>query len=347
MQLDDFSYHLPKSLIAQKPLKNRDSSRLMVIDRPSGDSDDAVFRDLPAHLSSRDIVVVNRSRVMPARLFVRRPSGGAVEVFVTRCDDTHHFRALIGSSKRPKMGELLRPVDGSFTLKIEEYLDAREVRLSVSSSQPITEILEEKGHVPLPPYITRADESEDRVRYQTVYADEIGSVAAPTAGLHFNRRLLEVLQSNGVEILSVILHVGTGTFLPLDNEVVEQNSLHNERFSIDGELIQKIRTGKAQGKRIIAVGTTVTRVLESIYLKGLLDPASADASYEGETDLFIYPGFDFKVVDGLITNFHLPKSSLLLLVCAFLGREKTLACYNKAVSSKYRFYSYGDAMLIR
>jgi S-adenosylmethionine:tRNA ribosyltransferase-isomerase len=347
MQLDDFSYHLPKSFIAQKPLQQRDASRLMIVDRQSGAVDHAVFRDLPGYLSSDDIVVVNRSRVMPARLFVYRKSGGAVEVFVTRCEGERLFRALIGSSKRPKEGELLQPKDESFTLKIEESIDAREMRLRVVSSQSISEILETKGHVPLPPYIQRPDKAEDRERYQTVYADEKGSVAAPTAGLHFNQQLLERLHTNGVEVLSVILHVGLGTFLPLASEVIEQNSLHSERFSISREVIQKIQTGKAQGKRIIAVGTTVTRVLEAIYAKGQFDRTPSGHSIEGETDLFIYPGFNFHMVDGLITNFHLPKSSLLVLVCAFLGREKTLACYQQAVSLKYRFYSYGDAMLIR
>jgi S-adenosylmethionine:tRNA ribosyltransferase-isomerase len=347
MQLDDFSYELPPSFIAQKPLEKRDASRLMVIDRHSGDSIHAVFHDLPSYLSARDIVVVNRSRVMPARLFAYRETGGAVEVFVTRVETDRVFRALIGSSKRPKKGETLRAKDGSFSLKIEETLDAREMRLSVASSRAIGDILEEKGHVPLPPYIRRADEVEDRIRYQTVYADEAGSVAAPTAGLHFDPLLLERLRASGVEILSVVLHVGLGTFLPLDSEVVEDNSLHSERFSIEREVLQKIRDGKKEGKRIIAVGTTVTRVLESIHAQGLFDRTQPGRSVEGETELFIYPGFDFHVVDGLITNFHLPKSSLLLLVCAFLGREKTLACYNEAVSCKYRFYSYGDAMFIR
>lgn len=347
MQLDDFTYDLPKSFIAQKPLERRDSSRLMVVDRRSGRPIHAVFHDLPQYLSPQDIVVVNRSRVIPARLFVQRESGGAVEVFVTRCEDDKRFRALIGSSKRPKRGELLRAKDGSFTVRIDESLDAREMRLSVASSQSIGEILEAKGHMPLPPYIRRADREEDRFRYQTVYAEENGSVAAPTAGLHFDRMLLDRLRSNGVEILSVVLHVGLGTFLPLDSEVVEENSLHGERFAVEGEVLRKIRSGRMEGKRIIAVGTTVTRVLESVHMQGLLDRTPTDRSVEGETDLFIYPGFDFRVVDGMITNFHLPKSSLLLLVCAFLGREKTLACYNEAVSCKYRFYSYGDAMLIR
>jgi S-adenosylmethionine:tRNA ribosyltransferase-isomerase len=284
---------------------------------------------------------------MPARLFVYRESGGAVEVFVTRVEGDRLFRALIGSSKRPREGEILRPKDGSFALKIEESLDAREMRLSVASPGPITDILRNNGHVPLPPYIRRADEAEDRLRYQTVYADESGSVAAPTAGLHFDRPLLDRLRSGGVDILSVVLHVGLGTFLPLDSEVVEDNSLHGERFSVEGKVVQKIREGKAAGRRIIAVGTTVTRVLESIHAQGLFERPLPGRQLEGETNLFIYPGFDFRVVDGLITNFHLPKSSLLLLVCAFLGREKTLACYNEAVSCKYRFYSYGDAMFIR
>jgi len=347
MQLDDFSYELPPSFIAQKPLEERDASRLMVVERASGKTHHSIFRDLPHHLSSRDIVVVNRSRVLPARLFARRESGGAVEVFVTRRDGERSFRALIGSSKRPKRGEVLRARDGSFELKIEEVLDAREMRLSVVSARSIDEILEDGGHIPLPPYIRRADEEEDRLRYQTVYADENGSIAAPTAGLHFSQPLLERLRAKGVEILSVVLHVGTGTFLPLDSERVEENSLHSESFSIGTDVLRRIRTGRAEGKRIIAVGTTVTRVLESAHLRGLFEQVPSGDAVEGETDLFIYPGFAFQAVDGLITNFHLPRSSLLLLVCAFLGTEKTLACYREAVSCNYRFYSYGDAMLIR
>ncbi|NIM20751.1 MAG: tRNA preQ1(34) S-adenosylmethionine ribosyltransferase-isomerase QueA [Candidatus Latescibacteria bacterium] len=346
MRLDDFSYDLPESFIAQKPLEERDSSRLMVVEKLSGTRMHAIFRDLPDFLSSNDIVVVNRSRVVPARLFVRRESGGLVEVLFTRSEGKHVFRALVRSSKKPKIGEILRPEDQSYELRVEERVSERETRLSVVAQRNLDDILDEKGHVPLPPYIRRSDEPEDRTRYQTIFAKEAGSVAAPTAGLHFDTRLLNRLHSRGIDVLSLVLHVGPGTFLPLDREIVEQNRLDSEAFSISGKVLQKIKKGKAEGKRIVAVGTTVTRLLETAHIEGLFDKVSLKDDYDGETDLFIYPGFEFHVVDRLITNFHLPKSSLLLLVCAFLGREKTLACYNEAVARGYRFYSYGDAMLI-
>ncbi len=347
MHLDDYFYELPRSLIAQNPLEKRDASRLMVVDRESGAWDHAVFRDLPEYFSRGDVLVLNRSRVVPARLFVRRESGGAVEVLFTRYVGENLFQAIVGSSKRLKKGELLSPKNREFVFEVQGKVSDKEMRLRLVSPRTLDEVLESYGHVPLPPYIQREDEPGDRMRYQTVYAEEAGSVAAPTAGLHFEKKLLERLRLDGVEVLSLVLHVGPGTFLPLEKNTVEANRLPAEVFSVNGTVLRRIEDSKARGNKITAVGTTVTRVLESAYQERLFDRVRSRESYQGETDLFIYPGFEFRIVDRLITNFHLPKSSLLLLVCAFLGKEKVMACYDEAVARGYRFYSYGDAMLIR
>ena len=355
MRLDAFDYHLPKSLIAQTPLEDRSSSRLMVVDRATGRFEHASFRDLPSFLTPGDLLVVNRSRVMRARLFVRRSTGARVELFVTRVLDDKRFIALANPMRRTKPGEVLSGEDGSFECRILAREGEREVVAEIASAHSVHDVLEEYGHVPLPPYIARPDSDLDRDRYQTVFAREKGSVAAPTAGLHFTDSLLAEIRSRGVEVESVILHVGLGTFLPLEDDIVENNKLHSESFSVAGTTLDAIARAKSSGRRVIAVGTTVTRVLETVCRRGLLDGAGAaipdgDESrkdFTGETDIFIYPGYGFGCVDRLITNFHLPMSSLLLLVCAFLGTEKTLACYEAAVREKYRFYSYGDAMLIR
>jgi S-adenosylmethionine:tRNA ribosyltransferase-isomerase len=346
MHLNDFSYDLPESLIAQKPLAKRTASRLMTIDRRSGTRQHSTFAELPSFLTQDDVLVVNSSKVLPARLFVRRPMGGAVEVLVTRRESEGFFTAIVGSSKRPRPGEILAPPDGNFHFEVVEETSGREMRLKVVSGGQLDTILEGHGHVPLPPYIRREDGAEDSQRYQTVYADQSGSVAAPTAGLHFDTRLLDNLRSAGIEVLPVTLHVGPSTFLPLEADRIEDNRLSGECFSVTRPVLQCIKETKRQGKRIVAVGTTVTRVLETLHLEGHLDgPLPAD-KIDGETTLFIYPGFEFRVIDRLITNFHLPRSSLLVLVSAFLGRPATLDCYREAVSTGYRFYSYGDAMLI-
>jgi len=347
MHLDDFTYDLPESFIAQKPLAERTASRLMVIDRQSGARRHSTFAELAQFLTPDDVLVVNSSKVLPARLFVQRETGGAVEVLVTRRESGGLFTAIVGSSKRPRPGELLSPPESDFCFEVIEEMGSREMRLKVVSNQPLDTILERYGHVPLPPYIRREDVAEDSQRYQTVYADETGSVAAPTAGLHFDTRLLDHLRSAGIMVLSVTLHVGPGTFLPLEDDRIKNNRLSGECFSVTRPVIQRIKEAKRQGKRIVAVGTTVTRVLEALHLKGLLDGPPPDETVSGETNLFIYPGFEFQVIDRLITNFHLPRSSLLVLVSAFLGRQTTLDCYREAVSTGYRFYSYGDAMLIR
>jgi S-adenosylmethionine:tRNA ribosyltransferase-isomerase len=347
MRLDAFDYHLPKSLVAQEPLEDRSSSRLMVVDRATGGFEHASFRDLPSYLTPGDLLVVNRSRVMRARLFVRRSTGARVELFVTRVLDDKRFAALANPMRRTKPGEVLRGENAAFECRILAREGEREVVAEIASPQSVHDVLESYGHVPLPPYIARPDSDIDRDRYQTVFAREKGSVAAPTAGLHFTEDLLSAIRSRGIDVESVVLHVGLGTFLPLDDEVVENNKLHSESFSVRGAALDAIARCRASGGQVVAVGTTVTRVLETVHGAGVLSGDEPRKDFAGETDIFIYPGYEFGCVDKLITNFHLPMSSLLLLVCAFLGAEKTLACYEAAVREKYRFYSYGDAMLIR
>jgi S-adenosylmethionine:tRNA ribosyltransferase-isomerase len=347
MRLSEFSYHLPEYLIAQEPLQERTASRLMVADRSSGKWTHSLFTRLPQLLESGDVLVVNRSRVVPARLFVKRKTGGEVEVFYLHSFEEKTFSALVRPAAKIKIGETLTCPQGNFTLQVAKKKSTRVMELKVTSGQRIEEVLQSFGHVPLPPYISRPDTFADRSRYQTVYAREGGSVAAPTAGLHFSDSILDEIKSRGVDLHSVVLHVGPGTFLPLDDATVEKNTLHYERFSVDGATLAAIDTAKAEGRRVVAVGTTVTRVLESVFRQGLFESPPADGTLTAETNLFIYPGFEFQVVDKLLTNFHLPESSLILLVSAFFGREKTLACYEEAVKQAYRFFSYGDAMLIR
>jgi S-adenosylmethionine:tRNA ribosyltransferase-isomerase len=345
MRLDAFDYHLPKPLIAQKPRRDRSGSRMLVVDRVTGERAHERFGDLDQFVEPGDVVVVNRSRVIPARLFVRRQSGGRVELLVVEIVGGTEFLAIGSPLRRLKAGDSLRGVEGDFVCEIVERVGDREVRVRVTSGQDVMDILEASGHVPLPPYIARADEDADRARYQTIFAKENGSVAAPTAGLHFDTEVLGRLDDRGVTLCSVVLHVGLGTFMPLESEVVEDNSLHTEAYSVSGETLGIIRHAKASGHRVIAVGTTVTRVLETL-AEAILS-AGHEAGCDGKTSLFVYPGYEFKIVDGMITNFHLPQSSLLLLVCAFLGTETTLECYQEAVNREYKFYSYGDAMLIR
>jgi S-adenosylmethionine:tRNA ribosyltransferase-isomerase len=346
MRLDAFDYHLPGSLIAQRPLAERSASRLMVVDRASGRFEHAGFRDLPEFLDPGDVLVVNRSRVIPARLLVRRRSGGRIELLVTRVIDERSFRAMASPMRRIRVGDALIGEDGEFSCCVVARENEREVRVEVAPTHTVDAVLEARGHVPLPPYIDRPDEESDRDRYQTIFADERGSVAAPTAGLHFTVPLLERLRTREIEVRSVVLHVGLGTFLPLEREIVEENALHSERFSIDGKTLASVSDARSAGRHVVAAGTTTCRALETAW-KSRPPAVIGGQNLEGETDLFIYPGYEFACVDRLVTNFHLPRSSLLLLVCAFLGAEKTLACYRAAVKEKYRFYSYGDAMLIR
>lgn len=344
MRLDAFDYDLPESLIAQEPLPERSASRLMVVERASGTPSHRAFRDLPSLLEAGDVLVLNRSRVIPARLLVKRASGGAAELFIVAIESDTVFRAIGQPLRKLTPGDVVAG-DG-FACRIVERVGEREVRVEVTGGGSVREVANRHGHMPLPPYIQRGDAPADRERYQTVFAKEEGSVAAPTAGLHFDAALLAAIEERGVRIEYVVLHVGLGTFFPLDHDTVEDNVLHTEAFSIDGRTIAAIREAKAAGRRVVAVGTTVARVLESAWQDGLQDRVPGDDRYDGSTDIFIYPGYAFRSIDALVTNFHLPKSSLLLLVSAFLGREATLACYEGAVRERYRFYSYGDAMFI-
>jgi S-adenosylmethionine:tRNA ribosyltransferase-isomerase len=347
MRLDAFDYPLPEKLVAQKPLADRGASRLMVVDRRGGGVRHARFRDLPRFLKEGDVLVVNRSRVIPARLLTRRRSGGRVELLALKILGEKQFLATGQPLRKLQPGTSLHGDDGDYLCRIVHRSGEREVLVQVESNHTVAGLLEEFGHVPLPPYIQRADEPLDRERYQTVYASEDGSVAAPTAGLHIAGDLIAALEERGITVCSLVLHVGMGTFLPLANEVVEENSLHRESYAVDGAVIQRLRRAKKNGGRVVAVGTTTTRALESLYRAGHFEGHETPAACHGETGLFIHPGYEFGVVDALVTNFHLPKSSLLVLVGAFLGVERVLECYRVAVEKEYRFFSYGDAMFIR
>jgi S-adenosylmethionine:tRNA ribosyltransferase-isomerase len=348
MRLDDFSYHLPESAIAQQAPADRASSRLMVVDRAGALAPvDAAFRDLPDLLDASDVVVVNRSRVVPARMLLFRASGAAIEVLFIRALGPDRFVAWVRALRRLSTGEALYSESGEALVRFVEPLGDREavLRVDPATRASLDALLDRDGHVPLPPYIRRPDTPDDRERYQTVFAREKGSVAAPTAGLHFDADVLSRLRGRGIDVVSLVLHVGPGTFQPLEHDVVEDNVLGREPFVLDEDTARRIIDARASGRRIVAVGTTVTRALETAAERGWLEEPPSTRS--GETNLFIHPGYTFRVVDRLVTNFHLPRSSLLLLVSAFLGRERTLECYRRGVERGYRFYSYGDAMLIR
>jgi S-adenosylmethionine:tRNA ribosyltransferase-isomerase len=346
----DFDFDLPPDLIAQEPPPERGTSRLLVLDRASGAVAHHTFRDLPRLLQRGDLLVVNDTRVFPARLLGRRlPGGGAVECLLVRrlAADAQGevWEALVHPGQRLKEGSRMEFIGGDVALFGEvlerRFHGRRTVRLR-SEGAPLEEAIDRLGHVPLPPYIKRPDRDEDRQRYQTVYAEQRGSIAAPTAGLHFTPALLQELEAHGIERVSITLHVGYGTFQPIRVEEVEQHRMEPEQYEVSAETAAALSRARAEGRRIIAVGTTTTRTLESLRISesGEIQPG------RGTTDLFIYPGHQFTIVSGLITNFHLPRSSLLMLVAAFAGRDHILAAYRTAVAERYRFYSYGDAMLI-
>jgi S-adenosylmethionine:tRNA ribosyltransferase-isomerase len=343
LHISDFDYDLPPELIAQEPLARRDDSRLLVLDRKSGGLHHHVFRDLPGLLRPGDLLVVNRSRVIPARLLGTRAGGGAAEVLLLRDRGGDVWEALVRPGRRLRAGTRVR-VDDALQVEIlggPPLADGRRrVQLLASSASPAREV-ERLGHVPLPPYIRREDRPSDRQRYQTVYAKEPGSVAAPTAGLHFTAELLRGLQEGGIERAEVLLHVGPGTFRPVRVDDVRDHAVPAETYALPGETAAAIARTRARGGRVVAVGTTTTRVLETA-----ADDRGCVAAGEGETGLVIVPGHRFRAVDVLVTNFHLPRSSLLLLLCAFAGRERILQAYAEAVRQRYRFYSYGDAMLV-
>jgi S-adenosylmethionine:tRNA ribosyltransferase-isomerase len=341
-RLASYDYVLPPELVAQAPLAERDASRLLVLDRETGAVEHARFAELPERLRPGDLLVTNRSRVFPARLLGRRERGGRAEILLVRRRGDGAWDAMLRPGRRLRAGMLVEVAPG-LRVRIEgEGAESvlRSVRL-LAEGQSEEAALERFGHAPLPPYIRRADAPEDRERYQTVYAREPGSVAAPTAGLHFTQEVLERLAARGVERAEIVLHVGPGTFRPVEVEDVRQHRVEPERLLVPEATADAIELARAQARRVVAVGTTVTRALESG-----LDAAGRLRPGERETDLVIVPGHRFRVVNALLTNFHLPGSSLLLLASAFAGRERLLAAYRAAIARRYRFYSYGDAMLI-
>jgi S-adenosylmethionine:tRNA ribosyltransferase-isomerase len=336
MRRADFSYPLPQELIARYPAPERGGSRLLALDGGSGALRDLRFADLPALLAPGDLLVLNDTRVVPARLHGRKASGGACEILLERVLGPRRLLAQARASKGLRPGGTVDLPGGARATVIGRRGDLYELELD----RDALPFLDTHGSMPLPPYLGRDAEAADRERYQTVYAGEPGAVAAPTAGLHFDEAMLARLRQAGVGIAKLTLHVGAGTFQPLRAEAVEAHRLHAERYRLPAETVGAIAATRACGHRVVAVGTTVVRALEAAALPGTLTAG------EGETDIFIRPGFRFRVVDALLTNFHLPESSLLVLVAAFAGRERVLAAYHHAIAERYRFYSYGDAMFI-
>jgi S-adenosylmethionine:tRNA ribosyltransferase-isomerase len=336
MRVADFSFELPDSLIARHPLAERHGSRLLVLDGPSGALDHRQFTDLPGFLRPGDLMVFNNTRVIPARVFGQKASGGKLEILVERVLDSHSVLAHVRSSKSPKPGSMIL-IDGGGEAEMVARHDALfELRFN----EEVLPLLDRVGHMPLPPYIDRPDDSADRERYQTVYAKKAGAVAAPTAGLHFDEALLAQIRGMGVETAFVTLHVGAGTFQPVRVEKLEDHHMHKEWLEVSQDVVDAVQACKARGGRVVAVGTTSVRSLESAARDGVLKP------FSGDTDIFIFPGRPFHVVDALVTNFHLPESTLLMLVSAFAGYPETMAAYAAAVANEYRFFSYGDAMFI-
>jgi len=338
MRRSEFQFDLPEDLIAQDPPPERAGGRLLVLDAATDRLEDRIVRDLPDLLAPGDLLVFNDTRVLPARLHGRKDSGGEVEVMVERVLGPHEARAQVRASKALKPGRSLH-----FEPDVRAQVLAREgefYRLRFETPETVEKLLARIGHVPLPPYIRRPDAALDQERYQTVFARVPGAVAAPTAGLHFDGALLERLAARGVEFDHVTLHVGAGTFQPMRSEHVHEHTMHSEWLNVGAELVERIRATRARGGRVIAVGTTVVRALETAMLDGEL------RRYAGETTIFLFPGRPVRSVDGLFTNFHLPESTLLMLVCAYAGHERVLAAYRHAVASRYRFFSYGDAMLV-
>jgi len=342
VKLNDFDYRLPTELIAQEPAAERDLSRLMVLDIAENTLRHRAFADFPEYLSAGDLLVVNDTKVFPARLIGKKAgTGGEVEIFLLSPSTDGTWEALSRPARRLKTGTVVEFGDGILRVEIVDKGGHGRVRVSLNADIPLEEAIDAVGKTPLPPYIRRDPSEDDRERYQTVYARERGSVAAPTAGLHFNKRVLEEITSRGISQASVTLHVGIGTFRPLSTDEAERDTLHDEYCTVPASTVDRIRECKRNGGRVFAVGTTTTRALEAAASgSGGLKP------YEGWTDIFIKPPHSFKTIDCLLTNFHLPRSSLLMMVSAFAGRERILAAYEEAVSERYRFYSYGDAMLI-
>lgn len=332
--LADFEYELPPDLIAKYPLEKRSASRLLCVDRTTGELQHRHFQDITSLISKDDLLICNNTRVIPARLLGFKASGGRVEVLIERIMNEFTALAHVRASKSPKPGTIL------FLGANVEVVGRQDDLFILRSHQSILKMLETYGEVPIPPYFERKSEAIDKERYQTIYAQHKGSVAAPTAGLHFDEEILKTLQEKGTRIEYLTLHVGAGTFAPVRVENIAEHRMHKEYVEVTAELVQKIKETKARGGRVIAVGTTTARSLETANRNGTLE------KFTGDTDIFIYPGFQFQCIDALITNFHLPASTLLMLVSAFGGYENIKKAYQAAVAARYRFYSYGDAMWI-
>lgn len=334
MKTEDFNYYLPKQLIAQTPLHVRHASRLLVFDRATGEITHSQFSKIHQFLRKGDLLVINKTRVFPGRLFARKDTGGKVEVLLLKRNSDTRWEVLVGG-KRIQRGKRL-----TFPQNIQgEIVDVLEgSKRIIEFNQPVDEVLPQIGEMPLPPYIH--ERLQDPERYQTVFSKQLGSAAAPTAGLHFTKESMEELIQQDIDFVEITLHVGLDTFAPVTEEIVEEHKIHTEWCEVEENAAEKINQAKLKGQRVIAVGTTSVRTLESAAYEGGVKPIS------GPTGLFIYPGYQFKVVDCMVTNFHLPQSSLLMLVSAFMGRENVMRCYEEAIRERYRFYSFGDAMLI-
>ncbi len=338
MKRSDFHFDLPEELIAHYPPVNRTDSRLLCLSRDIGDVKHRQFKDFSSLISENDLLVFNNTRVIPARLFGQKPSGGKVEILIERVMPENHILTQVRASKTPKAGSEI-----IFTGDVSAEVKGREgdfFILSFPTDISLMTLLDEIGHMPLPPYIKREDELSDRERYQTVYSEKQGAVAAPTAGLHFDHKLLAEISAKGVQTAKVTLHVGAGTFQSVRSERIEDHQMHVEYLEVDDEVCAKVRACRARGGRVVAIGTTTVRSLETASSSGEILP------YRGDSSIFIYPGYEFKSVDAMLTNFHLPESTLIMLVSAFAGRENILNAYKTAIERSYRFFSYGDAMLI-
>lgn len=338
MKLSDFDFELPEELIAQSAVEPRDNSKLMILNKTEKTTEHKKFYNITDYLKSGDVLVVNRTRVIPARLFGKKDSGSILECFLLKRLNLNTWEVLLRPAKKLKVGQKLIFLENKLEAVLKEIKDDGNRVLEFSYEGNFEEILDELGEMPLPPYIT--EKLKDKNRYQTVYAKEGESVAAPTAGLHFTNELLDKIKNMGVELVEIYLDVGLGTFRPVQTENILEHKMHYEKYQIPKESAEKINKAKIEGRRIIAVGTTTIRTLESS------NNGTEVIAHEGETDIFIYGDYKFKIVDALITNFHLPKSTLLMLISAFAGKEFIFNSYAEAIQNKYRFYSFGDAMFI-
>ncbi len=338
MKKSDFNYHLPEHLIAQKPLAERVASRMLCMNKQTGELSDQHFVQFVDLINENDLLVFNDTKVIPARLYGKKQTGGKVEILIERVIDAHSALAHMRSSKSPKAGSIIE-LDNQNSCTVTGR-EGDLFCLQFAGDKTLLDLLDQIGHIPLPPYITREDDAEDLNRYQTVFAKQAGAVAAPTAGLHFDQNTLDALEQKGVEKTFVSLHVGSGTFQPVRVDDLSEHIMHTEYYSVADSTVQAIKQAKQRGGRVVAIGTTAVRALESASRSGQLEAGF------GDTDLFITPGYQFKTVDAILTNFHLPESTLLMLISAFAGYENVMQAYQHAIEQEYRFFSYGDAMFL-